>query len=465
MAERVRPISEETPEPVIDVTELIRKVEDDPKIIFTSEEAFEAYYSHIEQEALSVPVDLSTKAGRDKISSAAYSVARKKTTFDKTGKDLTEEYRKKTNTINAVRKFVTERFTSLQAQVRQPLTDWEEADKARKAEADRIIEDLTNAPRVMSDETRADIEARLERIRGINLNDEILGPRLEMATDLRDEAVKSLTETAARLKQQEEERDELERLRREAAEREARDRAEQEARKQQEAEERRVALETERREREKAEAAEQARREAEEMAERARQEELARIEREKQAEIDAANERARKAEADARAERDRIAQEQADKEAAQRKLLAEAEARRKYAQDLIDHIRMVGLGMIDGKSYPYGILIRELTDKIVIDDSLGDMQEQVRAIRDATLTSLRTAMERARERSEREAREAEEQRLAEEKTRRESNKKHQASVIAAAQKDIMACGIPDEQARALIAKIRAGEIRHVSISF
>jgi colicin import membrane protein len=69
--------------------------------------------------------------------------------------------------------------------------------------------------------------------------------------------------------------------------------------------------------------------------------------------------------------------------------------------------------MIDGKTYPYGILIHELEEKIEIDDSLGDMQDEVRTIRDVTLANVKAAMERQAERLAAQEQEAEQRRTAE----------------------------------------------------
>jgi colicin import membrane protein len=328
MAARAQRIEQDDVSPAVDVSDLIKRVEDNPALVLTNEKAFEAYYAHVEQQALGVKADLSTAAGRDRIRSAASEVARKKTAFDKARKELTEDYRRKTATINTVGKVVVDRFAALQLRVRQPLTDWEEREEARKAEADLILTNLRDAAIVRADETAEDVERRLERIRGINLNYELFGPRIEMAVDLRDDAVKALGEALARLKQQEADRAELERLRRVARERE-----EQEARERQEAEDRRAEEQRKAEEQRRADAAaEQARKDAEEAAARAHQEELNRIEREKQAEIDAANERARKAEEEAAAERKRIADEKAAAEAEARRE-AEAKAKREADQE------------------------------------------------------------------------------------------------------------------------------------
>lgn len=421
MAARARRVEDEIAEPANDVVDIVRKVEADPAIVLTDEKVFETYYGHVEKQALDVGTDISTAAARDRIKSAAYEVARKKTAIDNAGKALTEDWRKKTATVNAVRNIAKERFTALQERVRQPLTEWEEKEDARKKEADLILSNLRDAAIVRADETAEEVERRLERIRGINLNDELFGPRIEMATDLRDDAVRALNEALVRLKQQEADRAELERLRtiaREQEEREARERQEAENLR---AEEARKAEEQRRADA----AAEQARKDAEEAAARA----------------------LRKAEEEAEAARQAV------------------EAKRNYARSIIQHIKDVGLGMIGGKTYPYVMLIRELEEKIVIDDAMGDMQEEVRAIRDATLASIRSAQELAVARAEQEAREEQERRDEEEKARRQADQEHRTAVRRAAKEAIMSCGVDEDTARKIVLAVQAGEVPHIRIEF
>ena len=420
MAARARRVEEEQTVS-IDIADLVRRVESNPAIVLTDEETFEAYYAYIEQQALKLEVDLSTSAGRDLIRSAASEIARKKTAFDRTRKELTEDYRRKTATINAVGKLVVDRFAALQLRVRQPLTNWEEREEARKAEADLILTTLRDAAIVRADETAEDVERRLERIRGINLNDELFGPRIEMAVDLRDDAVKALGEALARLKQQEADRAELERLRRVARERE-----EQEARERQEAEDRRAEEQRKAEEQRRADAAaEQARKDAEAAAEKARRE----------------------------------AEEAAD---AEKRAI---EAKRHYARDIIQHIKDVGLGMIGGREYPYAILIRELDEKIVIDDAMGDMQDEVRAILEATRASVQAAWELAIARAEQQEQAEQAQREAEAKAKREADQEHRTTVRRAAKEAIMSCGTDEDTARKIVLAIQAGEVPHIRIEF
>lgn len=68
-----------------------------------------------------------SKAGRERIASVAYNVARTKTGIDKAGKELGDEWRTKLNAINADRKAYKDRLQALQDEVRKPLNEWEKA--------------------------------------------------------------------------------------------------------------------------------------------------------------------------------------------------------------------------------------------------------------------------------------------------------------------------------------------------
>lgn len=299
-------------------TDLIEQVDADPKLVLLGKVDFDAYL--IELRA-TLPQcsddDISTKAGRDAIVSRAASIRSRKATFEKTKLALTSHWRDQTAKVNAVGKVIAERMDELAKEVRAPVTQWEQAEEARKAEADKIIADLESAPTITFGMTSAEVQARLDRIRGMNLNPEILGVRIEMATDLRDEAVAKLTEAVAALKAQEAQAAELERLRAEQAAAEERRQREEEERIAKERAEAAAKAEQERIERAKAEAAEQARRDAEEAA---RREQEAR-EAEARRKIEEAERRAAEAERAKQAELDRIASEEAARKAA-----ADAEA-------------------------------------------------------------------------------------------------------------------------------------------
>lgn len=431
------PITEEQPAANdADTPDLIAIVEQDRGAVLTGKVDPDAYVAALRASVEAKGLTPNTKTGLDQLKSEAYDLRRIKASIDNRGKEMTEHWRKKTAVVNAARKVINEKLDSLIEEVRAPVTKWEEAEKKRKAEADRIIATLEAAKLVRFGETSETVQARLEEIRGMNLNDEVLGPRLEMAEDLKAEVVAELAKAATDLAAQEAQAAELERLRKEKAEADAR--------------------------------AEQA--EAQRIAEQQRQErERAEQERIAKAAEEAAEAERRKAQE---------AAEQADRERQQAAQLLED--RRNYARQVVDHIKMVGLGMIGGQTYPYPILIRELEEKIAIDDSLGDMQDDVRAIRDLTLQNVKDAFERHLEReklaeaerqreAEQRAREEAEAAAAEAQRQREADLAHRQQVIDAAV-DALAgdSGIPGltrKLATSIIHAIEAGKVPAVSIKF
>jgi hypothetical protein len=306
-----------------EVIPVLAKVDEDPKLLLLGKVDKDAYFAELKAEA-AVDADIDTAKGRDAIKSAAQSIRTRKAAIDRTRKGLTEHWRNQTAAVNAVGKVLEAEYEELIEQVRAPVTAWEKAEDERKAEADRIIQDLTFSTNIMFGETIADVQSRLERIRGINLNPEILGVRLDMAEDLKADAVAKLTEAVAGLKAQEAQAAELERLRAEQAAAEQRRIAEEQERAAAAAREAAAKAEAERLERAKAEAAEQAKREAEAAAQREQEER----EREAQAKIDEANARALEAERAAEAERQRLVDLEAAQQAA-----ADAEAQEKARRE------------------------------------------------------------------------------------------------------------------------------------
>lgn len=303
--------------------------------IFTAEKAQEIVAS-LRAEVLTIDRDVSTKKGREAIASMAAKIARSKTAADTFGKNLKAEYKVKVDAIDGIRRIFWDGLEALQKEFRQPLTEFEEAEKARVAAHESALAGIPEAPGYGQTETAAEIAARLEHLHNYPARDwqEFRG-RAEQAIAAEIARTEALLEAA---RQREAERAELERLRREAAEREAR-----------EAQER---AEREQRERE-ARAAEEARRQAE----RAAAAELERVEREKQeaerraaqAEADrvAAEQRAQQqAEEAARKERERIEAERRAEEDAARK--REANRAHRAAVNNAAVAALVGAGLSEG---------------------------------------------------------------------------------------------------------------------
>jgi len=250
--------------------------------------------------------DISTPLGRDEMRSLAYEIARTKTKLDNIGKSLGEDAKKTVDAINAERRILRERLEELQGRVREPLTEWENAETKRVEAHEAALAAIVRVP----GETAAEIAAHLDWLR--NMPGRNWQEFAQRAADTITAEISRMEELHARAEKREAEAAELDRLRAEAAERAQREREE------------RIA----------AEAAETARKDAE--AKAAREAEAA--ERKAQAERDAAARKQQEAqEAIARAERDRKvaedrakataeAAERAQKEAAQRAELEKQEA-------------------------------------------------------------------------------------------------------------------------------------------
>lgn len=258
----------------------IAELEAQPFIL--DRKAFDAFLTKVRAEVALAGDDVTTDKGRKAIASAAYKVAKCKTALDNAGKALTDEWRQKTNEVNEARRHVRETLDALKDEVRMPLTEWEQAEKARQERAASIMDELKSvrdnpAPFGATAEAVTD---RLSEVQAQALDADTFGDQLGFAEKVKAEAVEALTAAAERIRREEAERAELEALRREKAEREAREAEEAEAKARAEQEAAHAAEAEERRKREAAEAEARAKRMAEEAAEKARVEERQRIERE-----------------------------------------------------------------------------------------------------------------------------------------------------------------------------------------
>ncbi|QJR01760.1 hypothetical protein HH800_05850 [Sphingobium yanoikuyae] len=351
-------------------------------VVLFDQDKFDAFYAKLQADIDAVPVDLTTKKGRDAIASAAAKVRTEKASIDRDRKRLTQEWRDNTALVNGAWKGIEARLDDLAVSARKPLTDWEEAEKSRIAAIEGMIAQLKAHARVDSLDTAAMVRERGTQVWCITLDPDVYQERLAEVEQIKAEAVDALKNALARLTKEEADRAELERLRAAEAEREAADAAKREEEERAEGKRRhardviahieqcglgmiggktypyvilmreleekiemgeaakqaygdmaqdveRVRFSTLERLKEAAKAqAERAEREA---AEEARRQALEESEREKQAEIDKANRRAEEAERAAQAERDRIAKEEADRQAEANRIAAE-QARREADQ-------------------------------------------------------------------------------------------------------------------------------------
>lgn len=317
---------------------------------FASQGGTKGLFEKIATEARSIIFDMSVKKERDALKSFAYNLARTKTTVDNYGKELVAEIKKKSSAIDADRKFWRDSMDSLQAEVRKPLTDFENAEKERVAKHEDAIQFIKDhAP--AADATALKLKGNIAFLENLNI-DSRYEEYEEQAKLAKFETLEKLRTALAAREKYEAEQAELERFR--AAEQERLQREHEERIAAQAAEKARIEAEQkakaeiENAEREKRESAErEARLQAEKEAALLREEQLKQqaIEREKLAEI-------QKQQA-IEAERKRIETEQAAKAEAEQQAeqarLANVEHMRSINSEILNKLMEIGLDEGQGK--------------------------------------------------------------------------------------------------------------------
>lgn len=278
--------------------------------VFTTVGGLEYLVNEVRSKVSGTVYDINTKKGRDDCASDAYKVARSKAALDRFGKALSAEYKEIPKKIDAERKRAFDELESIQKEVRKPLTDWEEAEKARKLELEAWIDSLRRDPITVNQCSAEEIGTALGAIESIIIDAEWLGEYEVEARRVRDNTLSLLRTALTDRKQYEAEQAELARLRAEAEARAKQDEIDRIAREASE----RATREAEQKAQQERDAA--AKREADARAaqELAEQQRLEAIEREKQAE--------------ARAKAEKLAADQRAKDAAEAARLAEIERQR-----------------------------------------------------------------------------------------------------------------------------------------
>lgn len=229
--------------------------------LFSEKDGLKPILKMIEEVAKDFEADLNTKEGRDKYASQAYAVARSKTFLDGVGKELTAEWREKTSRVNDGRNEVKKFLDNLKDEIRKPLTEIEEKEKAEAELKKKLIENLEMV--LLKYHSMSEMDSLVESHRKVSeVKIEGLGEEFEYkAFTARNKAIEHLNDCIQKReaydKDQEERRKEREEL--------ARLREEEEKRKAQEAEQKRI---EEAREKARIEAEQKAQREAQEAKDR-----------------------------------------------------------------------------------------------------------------------------------------------------------------------------------------------------
>ena len=333
-------------------TDLVEFAAANPVAVLTDEKKYTEFFARVKKEVDGFTPCIDTAKGRKEIASLAYKIARSKTAIDDAGKKLNEEARAKINAVDAQRRKIREELDDLAATVRKPLTEWEVAEEARRETVAARFTHFHSASQVMADETSETVSERLAALETETLDPEIFRDRHDEAVSAHAAAVSRLIEARDRLAKQEADAADLARLR---AEQEAREESERAAKAKEEAER----AEAERKEREAAEA----KRREEEAAERARQEAQCEAEK-KQAAYAAEIARLEAEKKDAAEKAEREARERAEAEAKQKaedeKRAADREHRGKIMGEAKTAIMAVGVDEEAAKKIVLAIVAGEV---------------------------------------------------------------------------------------------------------
>lgn len=173
------------------MNDLIQIPESSALQVFVAPDGIDPYIAKVKSEALAHVPDLSTKTGRAAIASIAAKVASSKVYLENTGKALCDRERAKIDeTLSAVmttRKRIKDELDALRDEVRKPLTDWENAEAARKGGIESRIEAMRRLPPVDSDSDA--IRKHLNRLESTQI-DESFGEYTAEAAIARTHAIR-----------------------------------------------------------------------------------------------------------------------------------------------------------------------------------------------------------------------------------------------------------------------------------
>ena len=293
------------------------------------------YYQQIRNQVLSEVPDLNTKAGIARVKSLARIVSESKTAIEKPGRNYLKQLKEMPKVIEAeLRDWVT-KMDALRDEVRQPVTELEEKEKARIAALDQRLNEIHQIGSVagldiLPSETITAWIGKLEAI-SVDATWDEYQDRAALAKEAAKVKLEAFLQTRltweaqqaeiARLKAEQEEKDRIQREQQIAAQ--ARHEAEQKAL--------REKLESEQREQAAKDAAARAEREAVEAKERLAREQQESAERERQA-AERAAEQERQRQID---EQNRIAREDEQRKAEAAAKAANVEHRRQYNREVI----------------------------------------------------------------------------------------------------------------------------------
>ena len=144
----------------------------DVRAFFVENKNLDSILAEIETLATKFDPDVSTTKGRKLIGSQAYAVARTKTFIDGLGKELVDAEKEIPKRIDATRKKVRDFCDELQIRVRKPLTDYENAEKARVAALDQRLAAIQElGAKATTESPSTEIQLWIDELEAITIDD------------------------------------------------------------------------------------------------------------------------------------------------------------------------------------------------------------------------------------------------------------------------------------------------------
>jgi hypothetical protein len=300
---------------------------------FTEENALNPILAKIKAEIDAFHSDVSTAKGREEIRAMAFKVTRSKTYLEGVGKTLSAEQKKIPGKIDAARRLVADTLDAWRDEVRQPLTDWEDAEAARvKKHTDYIDEIAEVGAHASAAQSSSALKTNIQVIEAIAVGPDCEEYEANYAR-AKDATLSALRTALDGAEKREAEQAELDRLRAEKAERERKDHEERIAK---EAADKAVAEANAKAEKQRQEEAAAAKAEQDRIAKAAdaEREEANRKIAAAQAETEAANKRAAETEARLKREAEQAAERKRQEEAAERAAAEKKAANRRHQQSV-----------------------------------------------------------------------------------------------------------------------------------
>ncbi len=195
-----------------------------PEQIFapgTMDPILEAIRTEVTRQA--AKLDISTEQNRKAIGSLAFKVTKSKTFIEGQRKSLVAAEKKRLAAIDSEGRRIWDILEGIAAEVRKPLTDWEQIDKDRVARHEAVIMALLDDAKVPFGASAQEISATIERVTRLDTSD--MQEFEQLAEGHKKNTLKALGEAFRMAADAEDQKAENERLRAEASERETQERA------------------------------------------------------------------------------------------------------------------------------------------------------------------------------------------------------------------------------------------------